>query len=170
MSENLKNILIAFLFLGLATTMTYTYFTHYRLAYVQSETLITEYKGMQEARQIFQQKQLQWQANLDTLKADYRRKEIAKAPAAQLQAMAQNIQQYAASIEQLAREEDPKMTQAVLEQINVFVEEYGQEHGYDLILGTTNAGSLLYGKEELDITEELLEALNHHYNPGSYGQ
>ena len=83
----------------------------------------------------------------------------------ELELLADNLQQYSKRIEQLMQGEDAQMTEEVLGQINGFVETYGRENGYDLILGTTQTGNLLYGREALDITEELLEALNRDYNP-----
>ena len=167
MKSNLGIILATLLALG---ALAYAHFSQPKIAYVRSEKLVNEYAGMKEARQLWQQKQLQWQANLDTLKADYRKKEKANAPKEELQVLMQNIQQYASATEQMAVEEDRKKTEAVLEQINVFVENYGKEHGYDLILGTTASGNILYGTAGMDITEELLAALNRNYNPASYGQ
>jgi outer membrane protein len=46
------------------------------------------------------------------------------------------------------------------------VEEYGKENGYDLILGTTTSGNILYGTEKKDITEQVLNALNNAYEKG----
>lgn len=154
----------------LAATLWYAHHTRPHLAYVRSEVLINEFAGMQEARQQYEQKQQQWQAHLDTLRADYARLEQASGSADELAFVARNIQQYTIRTEQLAREEDQQMTQAVLDQVNAFVEQYGEEQGYDLILGTTQSGNLLYGDAALDITEELLRALNHHYNPARYEQ
>ena len=48
----------------------------------------------------------------------------------------------------------------MLAQVNAFVERYAKEHAYDVVLGTTDAGSLMYGGSELDITQEVLTALN----------
>jgi hypothetical protein len=42
----------------------------------------------------------------------------------------------------------------VLDQINAFVEAYGEEEGYDMIVGTTQSGNLLYVCPALEITEE----------------
>ena len=123
---------------------------------------------MKEARELYQKKEQQWQAELDTLQADYQRARMAGLSEVELVHFAQNIQQYSQQVAQSAEEEDRKMTQAVLDQINAFVESYGQEQGYDLILGTTLDGNILYAREVLDITEEVLDALNRQYNPASY--
>lgn len=159
-----------FLAIGIVAIALWGQHTRPQLAYVRSEVLINEFAGMQEARQQYQQKQQEWQAHLDTLRADYARLEQAGGSADELAFVARNIQQFTARTEQLAQEEDQQMTQAVLDQVNAFVEQYGEEHGYDFILGTTQSGNLLYGNATLDITEELLRALNHHYNPARYEQ
>lgn len=148
----------------------FSYFREPRLAYVRSEVLVNEFVGMQEARQRFQEKQREWQVQLDTLRADYQRAEAAGGSSEELRRLAGNLQQYSNRVGQLAEEEDDRMTQAVLNQINAFVETYGEEKGYDLIVGTTQSGNLLYGRERLDITDELLEALNGDFNPLGYGQ
>ena len=50
-----------------------------------------------------------------------------------------------------------------MSQINSFVKQYAEQEGYDIILGTTQSGSLLYANNALDITEEIVEALNQYY-------
>lgn len=45
-----------------------------------------------------------------------------------------------------------------------FVSDYGKTNQYDFILGTSEgAASVLYGKEETDLTKTILEALNADY-------
>jgi len=45
--------------------------------------------------------------------------------------------------------------------VKKFVSEYGKKNGYTYILGTSDAAStVLYGKEENDLTETILDALN----------
>lgn len=148
----------------------YINYTQPKIAFIKSEILINEFAGMKEAKQIYQQKRQQWQANIDTLRADYQRHQSNNASKEKLAALNQNIQNYSATVEQLSREEDIKKTEAILEQINVFIEKYGEENGYDIILGTTPNGNILYGRDAIDITDELLEALNRAYNPSAYAK
>ncbi|WP_179318721.1 OmpH family outer membrane protein [Winogradskyella helgolandensis] len=53
---------------------------------------------------------------------------------------------------------------SVLSKFNTFVEEYGKENGYTFILGKNQAGSVVYGIETLDITEEVKKGINEAYN------
>ena len=52
---------------------------------------------------------------------------------------------------------------AVLSRINAVAQNYGEEHGFDIILGSSGDGNILYGRETIDITDEVMEALNREY-------
>lgn len=144
-----------------------------RVAYVRSADLVYKYNGMIEAQQDYRKKTEAWQANVDTLRSDFQREIMAynrdfeklspserKEREKDLSARQQSLQQYAQSIEAKKKEEDDRITQGVLNQINSFVESYGKSHGYDIIFGTTNSGNLLYGENYLDITQDVLAAMN----------
>ena len=76
----------------------------------------------------------------------------------------QEIERYKAEIEKQAAESEEKMMIAILNQINSFIEVYGDKHNYDIIMGATNQGNILYAKEShTDITEEVLKSLNEQY-------
>lgn len=63
-------------------------------------------------------------------------------------------------MEKLNRE---KMS-AVMDKINVYLEEFGKSNSYDIIFGTAAGGSILYGnKSKFDITSDLIKGLNERY-------
>jgi len=151
-------------------------FAQKKIAYVRSTELVYGYLGMQEAHNKYQEKAQIWQANIDTLQNDYNRavgqytreashlSEVEKRHREKMLLNQQeNLMSYSRAVNDKANEEDDKITEGVLNQVNSFVEGYGKDHGYDIILGTTLSGNLLYGKETIDITEEVLEALNKTY-------
>ena len=151
-------------------------FLQKKVAYVRSQDLIYRYEGTLEAMAKFNNQKQQWQANVDTLKFDFQRavnrynQEYAKLAVNErqrreddLSSQERQLQSYASAIEGKIKQADEEMMQAALDQINVFVEQYSTQNGYDIILGTTVSGNVLYGKEDLDITEELLKELNKHY-------
>lgn len=148
-----------------------------KLAYVRSQDLVYAFDGMKEMQLKFQEQSKKLEANLDTLKMEYQRSlneykvlmnELSndeKITREQLlYAQKNNVIQYAENIQLKSKEEEEKMLEGVLNQVNSFVEEYGQKNDYDLILGTTISGSILYGEETIDITEELILELNNNYN------
>lgn len=64
-------------------------------------------------------------------------------------------------------DEISKLKQASIEkiwkQINQYLIEYGKEKKYDIIMGATGEGSLMYAKENINITKETTEYLNEKY-------
>ena len=171
---------VIFVFIGLLLVaglcFTFVKILTPKIVYVKSGDLITKFEGMKEAKDEYKQKMSKWQANIDTLESDYRRSisnyqlNMDKYSSAQktekentIKKQADNIKQYAMVLEEKAKEEDQKMTQSVLTQVNTFVEEYGEKNGYDIILGLTNYGNVMYGTKSKDITEVVLADMNKWY-------
>lgn len=156
--------------------------TEKRIGVVRSNNLIQGYKAMQDAQERYENKQKVWQTSISTLEEElqsavenYRavyaslsKAEIQKQELA-LEQKRSNYVQYTRSIKEKVEAEENGMMQGVLNQINSFVEQYGKEHGFDVILGTTAAGNVLYGTESVDITDEVLKALNDAYTSGNNG-
>ena len=147
-----------------------------KIAYVRSHDLVYGYAGMKETQNQFQSKAEQWQANIDTLQSDYSRslskfmEESSKLELVEkkkyedlLKGQQNNLVQYSKAISEKAQDEENQMLEGVLNQVNSFVQDYGKEHGYDMIFGTTLSGSVLYGQDAIDITDEVLAELNKTY-------
>ncbi len=146
------------------------------LAFVRSADLIYGYAGMKEAQQNFKLQHQGLQAQLDSLQTNYNRawttfveqeqnmstseKQSSREELATLQ---QNLNRYANSVEQKAKEEEARMLEGVFTQINSLVQDYAEERGYAMIMGTTQSGNLLYGQAGMDVTEDLLASLNNQY-------
>lgn len=147
-----------------------------KTAYVRSQDLIYKYQGMIDAKAAFESKRNAWQANIDTLKQDFdgnvewlraNHKQLSDAEVGEkkefLRKQQEDIIQYTEQMQIKAEEEETELLQGVLNQVNAFAEEYGEREGYDLIFGTTLSGSILYGNDVNDITDELLSELNKQY-------
>jgi outer membrane protein len=125
-----------------------------KIAYVRSGMILSEYSGMAEANKKFESEIGQVRANLDTLKNRYERL-LAGGKASgstedKLSTARNELEKYA--------EQSDRQMQAR------FIQEYGKKHNYRLILGTTNDGSILYGDEADDLTEEIIKELNERRN------
>lgn len=147
-----------------------------KIAYVRSQDLIYAYTGMQEMQLKFQDQSQQWENNLDTLKMEYQKslsnyqQHMEQLNASErktreeiLYAQKNNLIQYSETIKNKSQEEEQKMLEGVLNQVNNFVEKYAINHNYDLILGTTLSGSILYGEETIDITQDIIKEININY-------
>ncbi len=51
----------------------------------------------------------------------------------------------------------------ILKQMTQYIEDYGKEQNYKLILGKNESGNVLFGNEPSDITNDLVEAINKNY-------
>jgi outer membrane protein len=146
------------------------------VAYVRSEDLVYGYAGMKEIEQMFASKEDGRKATLDTLSADFQREYATAMEAAssmskeekqevqmKLQGKQAQLVGYSQAVQKESQAEEAEMLGSVLGQINSFVKTYAEEHGYSMVYGTTSDGNILYGEPGLDITDELLKALNSHY-------
>lgn len=174
------NRMLLFLFGGIAVTgLAFGLIAFYRIpriVYARSYDLVDKYEGTQEARKIFEAKKSAWQANIDSLtfglraaagRFDIESRSMSEATKRDtrefLAGKERELFNYTQAIESKAQEEDNKMMQSVLNQVNSYVEEYGKKHGYDVILGTSTSGSVLFARKELDVTDEILKGLNESY-------
>ncbi len=144
-----------------------------KIGVVRTADLVSKYRGMDDARAVYEKRKQEWQQEIDTLESDYRtsvsalNKEWSQLGKAEqekrrnlVHVQEQNLMQYAQTLDAKIREEEDRLMEGVLTQVNDAVREYAEEHGYDVIYGATPEGSILHGDVHVDITEKLLEALN----------
>lgn len=147
-----------------------------KIAYVRSADLIYSYEGMKEAQLKQEKKTMELKSNLDTLQVNFQKainqynQDFAKLTKEEkfqrekLLGVQQNqLKDYSQTVEETIKKQDDQLTQGVLNQVNSFVEEYSKKKGYDLVLGTTSSGNILFATESMDITNEVLTALNSQY-------
>ncbi|MBT8260518.1 MAG: OmpH family outer membrane protein [Flavobacteriaceae bacterium] len=63
---------------------------------------------------------------------------------------------------QIAQESRSK-NDSIVEKVKNFVKDYGEKNAYSYILGSNEAGSVMYGEETSDLTQTILDALNAEY-------
>ena len=145
--------------------------------YVRSADLIYNFQGMKEAQKKQERKTVALKSNVDTLQIQFQKAvnqynqdfpHLSKEERTQrenlLALQRENYRKYTQQINESIQEQDQKLTEGVLNQVNVFVEDYAKKKGYDLVLGTTASGNILFAKNYMDITNEVLEALNKDYS------
>ena len=170
----LKNTITFILIAGLVSL----YVLHFtkpksKIAYVDSIKLLNGYSHMQNARNEYEKKAKTWQSNIDTLmlgvqnqlkKYEKESQQLSEKERKLSRELIQNKQNqlvnYQKTIRDMAQQEDVRMTQAVVSEVNVYLERYGKEHDYDVILVANQTGNIAYAKEGMDITTEVLKELN----------
>jgi outer membrane protein len=149
-----------------------------RIAYVKSNELVYGFLGMKEAHAKQTVFETQVKIRIDSLRMGLQNdiaifnttfsslnKEERVKQKEQLMQRENSFRNFAEATEKQIKESDQKLTSGVLNQINAYVEKYGDENGYDIVLGTTTSGNILFAKNYLDITDEVLENINKNYNP-----
>jgi len=179
MQINIKTIGFGLILVAISVSLSYLVnhqFGSKKVAYVRSQELIYQYEGTKEAVVKFNNQKTQWQANVDTLRVNFQKaiedynnryqklnKQERTNYENQLAAQEQQLQTYSKAISEKITAQDDESMQAVLNQINAFVEDYSVKNGYDIVMGTTLSGSVLYGEKTLDITDDILQELNKNY-------
>lgn len=177
MRTSLHVTLIGVLFISNA----YLLFQHFtdpsqEIVFVESSKLLNGYQGMLDARKVYKQKAIVWQANIDTLVNEIQNdlkkfeKEMARMTVKErdltrqlLQNKQQQLADYQKATQENAANEDGKMTKLVIDEVNQYIKDYGRKKGLRIILAATEYGNIAYAEEGIDITEEILEGLNKKY-------
>jgi len=143
-----------------------------KIAYVHSEYLFENYLGTIESYKVLESKTNEWGANLDSLSKSYRatfakyefgEDEAKDALGKELKRKEQMFTNYHKAVEKMKADEDQKLTKSVLKQMDAYLKEYAKVNRYDLIIGNSSSSSLVYGEDQLDISEDVLEFINKKY-------
>lgn len=146
------------------------------LVYVDVNKLIEGYSRTKIAKAEFDKKANTMKGNIDSLVSGWQKelqqyeKDRSKMTANELklkQELLANKQQqingYQEAIQKKIQEEDKKVTQTVINDINDYVKEYGKKHGYKIIFGASGGGNIMYADESTDLTGDVLKGLNAEY-------
>jgi outer membrane protein len=148
-----------------------------KVAVVQMEKLVYDFKGMKEATEKYTKKMISWKAETDTLEKKLRdmydqvridsinkdqqklNKDI------QLFLMMKNSYlQYAQELQTRSEKEDKEMTIGVMNQLSEYIKNFSKEKGYDIVLTNSNDNqTVAYSKDQFDITDQVLEYSNNTY-------
>ena len=151
--------------------------TQVKIAYVDVEEILKEYDGAKQAEEDMQaqsqqisqqldqvalplqQKIQEYQKSKDNMSSAARQKKEAE-----LMQEQQAFQQQQQMAQQQVQAEGQRMFEKINTDIETFLAEYGESKGYTYILGSSmQTKSVLYGKETLNITDEVIDALNTNY-------
>jgi len=92
---------------------------------------------------------------------------MSKAKEEELYSQIMQIQQRLSQQQQMSNQQFQQVRatrmDSLVSTVKDFIQEYGKDNGYTFIYGANESGNILYGKEDLDITEEVTKALNAKY-------
>lgn len=143
----------------------------YRIGYINSQAIVPQTPGYQEAESQFQadmqgfQAQVQRMvAQLDSMVQQYEQQQLTMSPTAKQQReelilqRQQEVQQAQANISQQASAREAELMQPLMERINAVIEELRAEGNYALIFDVA-AGAIIAADPAFDLTEEVISRL-----------
>ncbi|MFO7721425.1 MAG: OmpH family outer membrane protein [Gillisia sp.] len=147
-----------------------------KTAYVDTTKLIQEYKEMKSVEAEFTSKSDMIKGQLDSLAQSFQaevqayQENMPSLSTAQrqekeqeLMRKQQTIQQQQQTMGNQLRSESDVVIDSIVNKVKDYVKVYGEENNYTYIFGSNESANIMYAKEGLDITEEILEKLNAGY-------
>lgn len=144
-----------------------------KTAYVDNTVLIQDYYKMKSTEARFEKKSQALSDELDSVAGEFQ-KEVQEFQEGmdrmsnkqreekqnELMQKQQMLQQRQQQQSQMLRQESDQAIDSLIEEVKDYVAEYGKERGYSYIFGSNESANIMYAKEGLDITQEVLEKLN----------
>lgn len=147
-----------------------------KTGFVDTEKLLTDYTELKDAKERFTKESDGIQADLEMRIKAYQIKEDLfrkNGPSMSRKRQEEKYNELNAEAQQLQQERQAKLGKLQLDSQSTIdslitkvkdkVKDYGAANGYGYIYGSNDAGSVLYGKEELDLTSIILDELNASY-------
>jgi outer membrane protein len=174
----MKNSIIAWVALAaaLAGTAWNIFNRPPRVGYAETAVLMAEFSEAIKAKHRFEEAQKEWDKNLkslndsllaamDRMKAQF---DIAgKAGKDSLrrdfEGRNDDYQRYVEAVKKMSQEKEQELMNPVIRKMNSYMEIWGKQHGYDLILGTMQGGNILQADTDLNLTSRILKDLNEQY-------
>ena len=151
-----------------------------KIAYVEVDSLMTQYEFCKEFTLILQKKSNnarntlnQKGQQLQSAAANFQQKlnnngftsrEQAESQQAAIQRQQQSLQELQARLENELAQETQKYNEALRDSLMHFLSAYNKDKKYDLIL-TKQGDNILYAHPRFDITKDVINGLNKRYKP-----
>ncbi len=149
-----------------------------RIVYVNTDTLLNNYEYYKDVVKEFENKSFALDNELQK-KAQSFQNEVALfqrrvqagglseqqalTQQAALQKKEQDIMLYRENAAGNLQQDQAKKTDELLNKIHEYLKNYNASDRYDMVIGYSKGGGVLYAKEDLDITQDVLKGLNEEY-------
>ena len=167
----MKNIIIA-----IAAILVLASCTADKTAYVDTTILLKEYNEMKDADKKYTARSERLKKQLDSVAQEFQievqdfQKRAARLSASKRQNEEQTLLQKQQTLQQQQqfrsqqlRQESDAVIDSIITKVKDYVKVYGENNGYTYIFGSNETANIMYAKEGLDITDDVLEKLNSEY-------
>jgi outer membrane protein len=146
------------------------------IAYVNSDTLLEKYKFFQEEADKLEKKRKKMEADFSA-RAKGLQSEIevfqntaqnmtmnqARAMEEELMKKRQNLMQFQENLSQELMRDEARVNADLYERVAAFLNDYGKKHNLEVVLTYSKGSGVLYAKDSLDITNQVITGLNEIY-------
>ena len=167
----MKNLALYFLILFSVTAC-----QQQKIGFVDNVLLINDYQERVDIESKLQLKIEAFKTRTDSLRSAFELEikeaelRARKMSQASIQKLSQELQQKEQILQQRVQLEQQSIAQesqilndSIINKVIEFVKDYGKTNNFNYILGSNEAGSVLYGEDDSDLTQEILKALNDTY-------
>jgi len=168
----MKKLAVVFL-----TIISLTACQQQKIGFVDNSVLINEYQERKDVEANLNTKIEAFKTRTDSLRSAFELEikeaelKARKMSQSAIQKLSQELQQKEQLLSQRVQfeqqqiaQESQKLNDSIINRVKAFVQDYGKSNNYNFILGSNEAGSVLYGEDASDLTQEILKALNENYN------
>lgn len=138
-----------------------------KTAFVNNHQLFENFEGRKELEQRLEQGANARKTTLDSLSLQIQQIQMAVQKDETLVDRFRSLQQQYAQLNQehqtLYQQKSQEYTEAIWKQISQYTITYGEEKGYDYVFGIAGQGTLMYGKPQYNITEDVIQYINSKY-------
>lgn len=152
MKKNIATIILSILFSSLACWVVILWKAPKKQGYVETLKLYENFRGKKELETKLLNKKAANKSRLDSLRL------LVINEQSELY-----YRQQLLTVEQEEKELNMNYNTQIWNQINSYIQEYGDKNGYDFIYGATGSGSMMYADETLDVTKEITQYANTSY-------
>jgi outer membrane protein len=149
-----------------------------RIVYVNTDTLLNNYEYYKDVVKEFENKRFALENDLQKRSQSFQNEvamfqrraqaggmseDQAKGTQQQLQKKEQDIMLFRDNAAANLQTEQTKKTDQLMTNIQDYLKKFNKSDKYDLVIGYSKGGGVLYAKEDLDITMDVLKGLNEEY-------
>ncbi len=148
-----------------------------KIGYIDVEDLMKDYEATKVLEESLKAKQEIMAKELDSLGAPFQQKvqeyyqnaeRMSASKRAKTEQALQQEQQILQAKQQGAaqslQKENQEQSEIITKKVDSFVADYAKLNGYKLIMGTTGQGTVMYGDDALNVTQDLLDILNEEFS------
>lgn len=139
-------------------------------AYIDLEVVFAEFNGKKEMEAAFMNGNDSQRVKLDSMAIEIKAMNArltnengSQAAFADLQAKQNFYVKKANEFSEQSSFQESQITEKIWSQINQYVYDFGESHGFDFIYGLNRTGNLMFAKKDKDITKEVIEYINKRY-------